>query len=154
MRLHDGFEFKIKPCNLELPTQQELDQEADLLREQLEFKEFVRSNPFPSPEDCICRLQETDAITLPEWFGSRFRRDQPNTRFASCMNNEVYTISRIIYETFPFDATDTTVKAAGERLYALGDIDTMRAVYYLLTSCHNGFLTLQKAFDGIGSWQA
>ena len=125
VRLHDGFEFRIKPCNCELF-------QAGLLREQLDFKEYIRSHPFPSLLECI-------------------GRDPP---YAAYMNSEVYTISRSIYETLPFDATDTAAKAAGERLYALGGIDTMRAVYYLLTRCHYGFLTLEHTFDGIGSWRA
>ena len=77
-------------------------------------------------------------------------------KYASYLNSEAYAISRSIYETFPFDTTDSAAaaKAAGQRLYALGGIGAMRTVYYLLTSRHDGFLTLKFVFDGIGSWRA
>jgi hypothetical protein len=73
----------------------------------------------------------------------------------------VYAISRSIYETFdPFKdglnvkPISASIKAAGERLYALGGQPAMTAVYYVLTGRHQGFLTMRHLWDGVGSWQA
>ncbi len=142
MRLHDGVEVRIKPCNLELPTERE-SLEAELLEECLEFQQFLRSHRFPSRGICIRQLSENC-----------------RTQYASLLSSEVYAISRSIYETFdPFKdglnvkPISASIIAAGERLYALGG-QAMTAVYYVLNGRHRGFLALRHLWDGVGSWQA
>ena len=142
VRLQDGVEVRIKPCNLELLTERESFQ-AELLEECVEFQQFLRSHPFPSREICIRQLS-----------GSR-------PQYASLLSSEVYAISRGIYETFdPFKdglnvkPISASIIAAGERLYALGGQPAMTAVYYVLTGRHQGFLTMRHLWDGVGTWQA
>ena len=147
VRLQDGVGVRMKPCNLELLTKRESFEE-DLREEVLEFfLQFYGSKPFPSLETCARNLNKTSARQL-ECYG----RDP---QYASLLSSEVYAISRSIYQTFePRKGNpNTSAKAAGERLYVLGGKPAMEAVYYLLTGRHNGFLTLQYVWDGIGTWR-
>jgi hypothetical protein len=143
VRLQDGVEVRIKPCNLELLTDSESFQ-AELFEECLELRQFLSSHPFPSREFCIQYLDESGG-----------------SQYASLLSSEVYSISRSIYETFdPFkdgmmvQPISASIKAAGERLYALGGQPTMTAVYYVLTGRHQGFVTMRRLWDGVGTWQA
>jgi hypothetical protein len=147
VRLQDGVEVRMKPCNLEPLSERECFQE-DLRQEIIKFQQFVSSKPFPSLETCIRNLNTTSARSL-ECYGS-------DPQYASLLSSEVYAISRSIYQTFEpqKDSPNTSVKAAGERLYVLGGKPAMEAVNYLLTGRHNGFLSLQYVWDGIGSWRA
>ena len=114
----------------------------------VDFQQFVSSKPFPYLETCIRNLNKTSAHSL-EYYGS-------DPQYASLLSSEVYTISRSIYQIFEpkKGSPNTSVKAAGERLYILGGKPAMEAVNYLLTGRHNGFLSLQYVWDGIGSWKA
>ena len=147
VRLQDGVEVRMKPCNLEPITERECFQD-DLRQEIIEFQQFVSSKPFPSLETCIRNLNKTSAHSL-EYYGS-------DPQYASLLSSEVYAISRSIYQTFEpkKGSPNTSVKAAGERLFVLGGKPAMEAVNYLLTGRHKGFLTLQYVWDGIGSWRA
>ena len=58
--VRDGVEVCMKPCNLELLAGSELHQEK-LLKERLEWQQFVSSHPFPSIEDCLRNLHECTA---------------------------------------------------------------------------------------------
>ena len=68
VRLQDGVEVRMKPCNLEPITERECFQD-DLRQEIIEFQQFVSSKPFPSLETCIRNLNKTSAHSL-EYYGS------------------------------------------------------------------------------------
>jgi hypothetical protein len=88
VRLQDGVEVRMKPCNFELLTERELFQEQ-LRKEIIEFQQFVSSRPFPSLETCIRNLNKTSARSL-ECYGS-------DPQYASLLSSEVYAISRSIF---------------------------------------------------------
>ena len=91
--VRDGVEVRMKPSNLDLLAGSELEQEK-LLKERLEWQQFVSSHPFPSVEVCLRNLHECTARDL-ELFG-----DAAEFHYAMQMSSEVYALSRSIYETF------------------------------------------------------
>jgi hypothetical protein len=146
--IQDGVEVRMKPCNMEIITGDELFQ-AELLKERLEFQQFVSDHPFPSLEVCLYILNECTSRDL-ELFGSC-----SEFPYASHMSSEVYAISRSIYQTMFFmDDQYASIKAAGRRLNALGGMSAMQAVYHLLNATHNMFLCLNSPWNGIGDWLA
>jgi len=105
--IQDGIEVRMKPCNMELITGAELSK-AELLKERLEWQQFVSSYPFPSLEVCLHNLNECTSRDL-ELFGN-----DSEFHYAPHMGSEVYAISRNIYQTFYFmDDKDASTKAAG-----------------------------------------
>jgi hypothetical protein len=143
VRLQDGIKVRIKLCNLELLTERESFQ-AEVSEECLEMQQFLGSHPFPSHDVCIRNLNKIG-----------------DPLYASLLSSEVYAISRSIYENFdpfkdgmPDHPKSASITAAGDRLYAVGGIPAMTAVYYVLHDRHQGFVTLKYLWDGIGSWRA
>ncbi len=93
VRLQDGVEVRMKPCDLEPLTEREYFQE-ELLKEIVEFQRFVGSKPFPPLETCIRNLKPAP-ISPAAW---NVVRSDP--QYASLLSSEVNAISRSIYQTF------------------------------------------------------